>query len=112
MVLNLLQRMVFPILNREQMIDSIIKKCWHGKYKSITKLAKDTEKLLRSSDEFLDPKNRESRDSDSNSADLSSKQKLCEDIVASGLLSWLSSDDPRQLGFSMNRRHVCWELLK
>ena len=39
-VVERLQRMVFPILDAEPIIDSIIVDCWHGKYQSIAALSK------------------------------------------------------------------------
>lgn len=39
-VLDLLQNMTFPELSREPMIDSIIKKCWYGEYRTIVELAR------------------------------------------------------------------------
>ncbi|ODH14017.1 serine/threonine protein kinase [Paracoccidioides brasiliensis] len=45
LVMDLLQMMIFPDLNQVPMIDSIIRRCWFGEYKTVAELAADTEKL-------------------------------------------------------------------
>lgn len=107
-VLNLLQAMVFPELSGEAAIDSIIMKCWHGEYKTVAELAADTECLL--SPGSIDRNKIE--DSPISPEDLSSRRKVCEAFVACGLPNTLSSQNPRRLGQRINRRHICWTLLR
>jgi hypothetical protein len=111
-VLDLLQNMIFPELNREPMIDSIIKKCWYGEYRTIAELAADTEKLC--GDGYETPNETCGAEGSGHTAagNFSSQRKLCEDLVACGVLRSISSRNPRRLGLSMERRHVCWELLR
>lgn len=63
-MLDLLQKTIFPELNKEPIIDSIIKKCWYGKYKTIAELATNTEKLCDDDYETLNNKTREAEVSD------------------------------------------------
>ncbi|KAB8072530.1 hypothetical protein BDV29DRAFT_177222 [Aspergillus leporis] len=42
--------MVFPELNGERAIDSVIWKCWYGEYRTIAELAKEMERLLLTGD--------------------------------------------------------------
>jgi serine/threonine protein kinase len=112
-VLNLLQNMIFPELDREPMIDSIIKKCWHGEYKTIAELAADTKKLCGDGYETTNNEIRGAEGSGHRAAgDFSSQEKLCKDLVGCGVLRALYSWNPRRLGLSMERRHICWELLR
>ena len=69
-VLDLLQKTMFPELNGEPMIDSIIKKCWHGEYKLIAELAEDTARLCGTDNE--PPSDVISSD------DFASRRALCE----------------------------------
>jgi hypothetical protein len=51
---DLLQKMIFPKLNRDPTIDSFIKKCWHNEYSTIAELVAETEKLCDASNEASD----------------------------------------------------------
>ncbi|KAL2373212.1 hypothetical protein RJZ57_002317 [Blastomyces gilchristii] len=44
-VMDLLQKMIFPELNREPMIDSIIRRCWYSEYETVAESTADTESL-------------------------------------------------------------------
>ncbi|EAS34386.3 uncharacterized protein CIMG_11531 [Coccidioides immitis RS] len=102
--------MVFPELNREPMIDSIIMRCWYG---TVAELAADTEKLYGMSSEASRGKIEGVKCSAPISADdFTSRRKLCEDLVRCGISKALSLRNPRQLGLPIKRRHVCWELLQ
>ncbi|OBT68913.1 serine/threonine protein kinase [Pseudogymnoascus sp. 23342-1-I1] len=101
-VVDLLQKMIFPELHGDPMIDSIIKKCWYGGYKTIGELAENTSRLCG-------PGNRASDAMSSD--DLGSKRKLCEELVGLGILAGLGSNDPRQRGRPIERRWVSWEFL-
>ncbi len=103
-VLNLLQNMIFPELNGEPMMDCIIRKCWHGEYKSIAELAEDTARLSGANNE--PPMDIISAD------DFASRRALCKELVERGILEALLSVDPRQRGLPVERRWVCWETLK
>jgi serine/threonine protein kinase len=112
-VLDLLQNMIFPGLNGESTIDSIIKKCWYGEYKTIAELATDTDNLCENSCDTLNIEIRDAAGSRPLSAeDLLSQKEFCKDIAGCAVLEVLSSQNPRKLGLSMERRHVCWELLR
>lgn len=45
-VMELLQDMKFPKLNGDPLIDDIIDKCWHNRYRTLAELATQTEILL------------------------------------------------------------------
>ncbi|KAJ5369313.1 uncharacterized protein N7496_009073 [Penicillium cataractarum] len=45
-VVDLLQNMEFPKLDGDPLIDSVIKKCWHHKYVTVSELAAHTKRLL------------------------------------------------------------------
>ncbi|QVM05520.1 hypothetical protein D8B26_000228 [Coccidioides posadasii str. Silveira] len=106
----MLQKMVFPELNREPMIDSIIMRCWYG---TVAELAADTEKLYGMSSEASRGKIEGVKCSAPISADdFTSRRKLCEDLARCGISKALSLRNPRQLGLPIKRRHVCWELLQ
>ncbi|DAA76550.1 TPA_exp: hypothetical protein A8136_7227 [Trichophyton benhamiae CBS 112371] len=45
-VMELLQDMKFPKLNGDPLIDDIINKCWHNRYRTLAELATQTEILL------------------------------------------------------------------
>ncbi|KAJ5934934.1 hypothetical protein N7466_004481 [Penicillium verhagenii] len=47
MVVDLLQKMEFPKLDGNPLIDNIIDKCWRNKYFRVSELASHTKKLLR-----------------------------------------------------------------
>ncbi|KAF3491951.1 serine/threonine protein kinase [Arthroderma uncinatum] len=101
-VLDLLQAIVFPELSGEAVIDSIIRRCWHGEYRTVIELATDTVSLLCAGD--VD----RSKLEDSNIPQEESllHRRVCEDLVASGLPKALSSQSPRGLGKRMNRRYT------
>ena len=103
LVMDLLQKLVFPELNKEPMVDPIIKKCWHGEYRSIAELAENTAKLCGAGDKTSDAMS---------SDDFASQKKLCEELVDGGILEALASKDPRQRGLPVERRWICWELLE
>jgi serine/threonine protein kinase len=103
-VADLLQKMIFPELNGDPKLDSIIKKCWHGEYKTIASLAEDTTRLGGADD-------KESSASMS-SDDFVSRKKLCEEVVERGILETLVSQDPEKQGLQIERRWVSWEFLK
>ncbi|OAX79398.1 serine/threonine protein kinase [Emergomyces africanus] len=103
-VMNLLQKMIFPELNLEPMIDSIIKRCWYGEYETVAELAADTGKLCGMSSEASRGKIQGVKCSASISADdFSSRRELCEDLVRCGIPKALSLRDPRQLGLPIKR---------
>ena len=107
-VLDMLQNKVFPELNSEPMIDDIIMKCWSGRYETIAQLSADTEKLCPDTD-GTDP---EIEGLGNGQADeFSSQQKFCVDLVERGLLQSLPLGNPRDHGFTIERRYVCWKLL-
>ncbi|OAF56669.1 hypothetical protein VC83_07133 [Pseudogymnoascus destructans] len=101
-VVDLLQKKIFPELYGDPMIDSIIKKCWHGEYKTIGELAENTSRLCG-------PDNRASDAMSSD--DLATKRELCEELVGQGVLEALGSNDPRQRSRQIERRWVSWEFL-
>lgn len=47
MVADLLQDMKFPKLDGDPLIDDIIDKCWHNRYRTLTELATHTGTLLK-----------------------------------------------------------------
>ncbi|KAF7588612.1 hypothetical protein BBP40_005472 [Aspergillus hancockii] len=114
-VLDLLQKMVFPELNGEGAIDAVIWKCWHGEYRTIAELAKETKRLLVDGEgcdlgggpETVGGGLGDVGDGD----DFASQRKLCEDFARSGILNVLSEKTPEEHGISMDWRYVCWELL-
>jgi serine/threonine protein kinase len=102
-VADLLQKMIFPELNRDSKLDSITKKCWHGKYETITSLAEDTASLCSESDgesSVISPE------------DFASRKKLCEELVKHGVLDRLASKDPEQQGMQLEQKWISWEFLK
>ncbi|KFY05241.1 hypothetical protein O988_00153 [Pseudogymnoascus sp. VKM F-3808] len=101
-VVDLLQKKIFPELHGDPMIDSIIKKCWHGEYKTIGELAEHTTRLCGPGNRLLDVMS---------SNDLASKRELCEELVGRGILEGLGLNDPRQRGRPIERRWVSWEFL-
>jgi serine/threonine protein kinase len=100
---DLLQKMIFPELNGNPMIDSIITKCWHGEYKSIAGLAADTARLcgvnIKSPDVM-------------SSKDFASRRKVCKALVRRGTLEVLASQDPRQRGLRLQHRWRSWDFLQ
>ncbi|EEH44701.2 uncharacterized protein PADG_00990 [Paracoccidioides brasiliensis Pb18] len=112
LVMDLLQMMIFPDLNQVPMIDSIIRRCWFGEYKTVAELAADTEKLCSIGSETSGDNIEGVKCSAPISVDdFLSQRKLCEDLVRCGIPTALSLQNPRQLGLPIKRRHVCWELL-
>ncbi|EEP79066.1 predicted protein [Uncinocarpus reesii 1704] len=112
-VLDLLQKMIFPELNREPEIDSIIRRCWYGEYKTVAELAMDTEKLCCSIGDVSKGKIESAKCSAAISAsDFSLQRKFCRDLVNSGIPKTLSLRNPRDLRLPMKRRHICWDLLR
>ena len=81
------------------MIDSIIKKCWHGKYQFVAALAENDARLCGTDNE-PPPKV-------ISAEDFASRRALCEELVARGILEELPSKDPRQRGLPVERRWVC-----
>ena len=111
-VLDLLQKMMFPELNGEPVLDSIIKKCWYGKYRTVAELAVDTERFCNGEVEASSVKTQSANGSDHiYKHDFLSRRKLCADLAGCGMLEALGSRDPRQIGLSIERRYVCWDLL-
>lgn len=102
-VVDLLQKMIFPELNREAAIDSIIRKCWHGEYQSIAELVEDTGRLDVAADEPSGAMPLEQ---------FASRRKLCEELVGRGILEALASKDPRQRSLPLERRWVNWDVTK
>lgn len=123
-VVELLQKMQFPNLNGDPLIDDVINKCWHNKYATIAALATYTATLLferippNSSDteaafppeyptEAVKPEITNSGDSDSGDInqnclpEVPSKRSFCESLEKRGLLDMLSSGEPEQLGFTL-----------
>lgn len=142
-VVDLLQNMEFPKLDGDPLIDEIIDKCWHNKYRTLADLATHTETLLQDPTgealnhevapspgwrtaiyrilrwlcDSLGPQQRNNEevtsvddlykaDQNYTSEDLSSKREFCWDLEKRGLLRLLTSNEPTELGFSMEHRHV------
>jgi serine/threonine protein kinase len=79
-VTDLLQKMIFPELNGDPAIDTIIDKCWHGRYESIADLAKDTAKLCSAGNEPSQAMPSE---------EFEARKKVCEEVVRRGTLDAL-----------------------
>ncbi|KAE8154987.1 kinase-like domain-containing protein [Aspergillus avenaceus] len=127
-VVDLLQRMEFPSLDGDPVIDDIIDKCWHNQYPTLAELASHTEALLKgSSSEVPNPgadstptsipvdriprdngkvPSDDCRDVNQNSGMHFSKQEFCRDLEKRGLLRLLTSGTPTELGFRMEHRYV------
>lgn len=127
-MVTLLQKMEFPKLDGDTMIDSIIHSCWHNEYATVAQLASQTEKLLAGGtdrpaqlgSEMYDDNKKEEAGSgvaqskqlnddgradnrqDHLAEDFSSKKALCQDLEKRGLLQLLSSDEPEALGFKFD----------
>ncbi|KAG2420632.1 hypothetical protein HFD88_000245 [Aspergillus terreus] len=118
-VVELLQRMEFPTLDGDPLIDNIIDKCWHNKYVTISELAARTRMLLnggtdameisgsrrKESGEVAEAKrphddNRDAVDQNGLGEELLWKKKFCQDLEKRGLLHVLSSGEPEQIGFT------------
>lgn len=76
-VVDLLQMMIFPELNGEPMINSIITKFWRCEYKAIAELAENTARLCEASN---------GASGVISSDDFASQRKLCEDLFGRGIL--------------------------
>ncbi|EZF25680.1 serine/threonine protein kinase [Trichophyton rubrum D6] len=94
-MIGLLQNLIFPELNGDSLIDDIIHKCWHNKYRKVTDLAEYTEALL-----VKEPSAAEDTEAGS-SEDATWKKVLCQDLEYRGLLEFLCSDEPVKLGFPL-----------
>ncbi|KAL4912905.1 kinase-like domain-containing protein [Aspergillus aurantiobrunneus] len=90
-VVDLLQKMDFPKLDGDLLVDSIIDRCWHNKYATVAELAANTKAIA----------NKGSRDEavqDCIGEDFLSKKEFCQDLEKRGLLDALSLEEPEQLG--------------
>ena len=92
-VVELLQDMEFPELDRDLVIDGIIDKCWYNRYATVGELAADTETLLSGKDNW--------RDQHKSAENFSAKKEICQDLDRRGLLHVLSSGEPEKLGFRL-----------
>jgi hypothetical protein len=92
---DLLQKMIFPELKGDPVTDSIIYKCWYGKYQTIADLAESTRSLCGAgfqSSQVISPE------------DFESRKKVCEELVRHGTLESLASKDPRKRGLHLAHR--------
>lgn len=116
-VLDLLQKIEFPVLDGDPLIDDIIDRCWHSKYATVAELAAHTKSLLNevtegtlTTDEVAQTKVADGRQPNGDHLDDSNKEHLaddfcpkkafCQDLMKRGLLDLLSSGEPDKLGFS------------
>jgi len=128
-VVDLLQKMEFPKLNGDPLIDDIIDKCWHNKYAAVAELAAHTQTLLaegtnregtnaKTNDEATNTEVADAREPNGDSCDdvdqghpaedSPSKKAFCQNLEKRGLLQLLSSGEPEQLGFTFEwYRHSC-----
>ncbi|PYI18126.1 kinase-like protein [Aspergillus violaceofuscus CBS 115571] len=125
-VVDLLQNMEFPKLHGDPLIDTVIDKCWHNRYVSVSELAAHTKTLLDERKEAM--QNNKSRKESSAVAtfvraiqtpitrtsgenlgsidqgyltrESLSKREFCQDLEKRGLLRVLASGEPEQLGFT------------
>ncbi|KAL9103690.1 MAG: hypothetical protein Q9163_001284 [Psora crenata] len=77
MVVELLQRKVFPELTKYPTIDSIIRDCWHGKFETIGKLSKLISIQLNSGYETS---------TSVSEAEFATKRNLCLQLLDEGIL--------------------------
>ncbi|KAJ5796857.1 serine/threonine protein kinase [Penicillium psychrosexuale] len=125
-VMDLLQDMKFPKLDRDPLIDDIIDKCWHNQYRTLTELTTHTVALLKepiskapnheatsslegqlwTNCEVINSDGNYSVDQDHSFEPFSSKKDFCQDLEKRGLLRLLISGKPMELGFNMEHRHV------
>ncbi|KAL2834792.1 kinase domain-containing protein [Aspergillus pseudoustus] len=109
-----LQHMKFPDLHGDEEIDAIIDKCWHNKYAKVADLAVHTHKLLAEHTETVEDDEHKGASSDNSNAEdpehaggatdgevSYSREDICEDLEARGLLEILSSAEPEKLGFKL-----------
>ncbi|EGE01556.1 CAMK protein kinase [Trichophyton equinum CBS 127.97] len=82
--IDLLQNMIFPELDGDPLIDDIIHKCWHNKYRKVADLAEYTEALL-----VREPSAAKDTEAGS-SEDVTWKKALCQDLENRGLLDLTS----------------------
>ncbi|KAJ5611697.1 hypothetical protein N7528_008802, partial [Penicillium herquei] len=102
---ELLMNMKFPALDGNPLIDSVINKCWHNGYATISTLAVDITKLLgelgethgSDKENIMMSSNSRERDTD-RLTDNSSKTEFCQDLEKRGLLDLLLLADPNDLG--------------
>lgn len=99
---DLLQKMIFPELKGDPATDSIIDKCWQGKYESIAELAESTKRLCGAGIELSEVISPD---------DFESRRKACEELLTHGALEGLASKDPRQCGLRLEHRWRTWEHL-
>ena len=83
-VVKLLQKMEFPKLDGNPLIDSIIYKCWHNEYLRVSELASHTKKLLH--------ENTNATESDESRAKASCDEANPLKIIFSGQWSTVFSD--------------------
>ncbi|KNG85117.1 serine/threonine protein kinase [Aspergillus nomiae NRRL 13137] len=110
-VVELLQNMDFPKPNSDPLIDEIIDKCWHNKYKTIADLALNIEMLISGCpDARGKPTNSNNSEPqgygrgvhpDNLTEDFVWKRALCQNLQRRGLLQLLSSGEPEHLGFTL-----------
>ncbi|KAL3485432.1 kinase domain-containing protein [Aspergillus germanicus] len=130
-MVDLLQKMEFPELNGDPVIDEIIDKCWHNKYAKVADLAAHTKTLLAESednnerapdpltelgaDTEPEPESESTEEAEDkctaedkcDGEDVASKIAVCEDLEKRGLLELLSSGAPKELGFKVEwYRHI------
>ncbi|KAL3449939.1 kinase-like domain-containing protein [Aspergillus insuetus] len=124
-MVDLLQKMEFPKLNGNPVIDEIIEKCWHHRYARVADLAAHTKTLFGENggddERALNPvteleakiepepqsgsteeaDHKRTDESKDYGEDVASKVALCEDLEKRGLLEILSSGAPKELGFKV-----------
>ncbi|PYI07009.1 kinase domain-containing protein [Aspergillus sclerotiicarbonarius CBS 121057] len=100
-VVELLQKMEFPKLDGDLLIDDVISKCWDKKYTTAAELAAHTEMLISEETNCTEPDSNSGGvpNQDHSADDFSSKKAICEDLVSRGLLDLLCSGEPEHLGF-------------
>lgn len=107
--MKLLQRMDFPHLDSDILIDNIIDNCWHNRYVTVSELAAQKKMLLYETNDAVERNGSESHsdnEDDANKNNLGdeflAKRAFCQDLEKRGLLRLLSSGEPEQIGFTFD----------
>ena len=107
-VLDLLQKMVFPELCGDLVMDNFIRKCWFNQYEKVADLAQETAKLSHLNSKSVGTE--QDKLSCTEGLPTTSLPSVCEKLVEEGLLDALASYDPIQSGRNMERKYVSWDV--